>query len=205
MEFLMSKMTKKSQSRLDRNCLYCHKDSVCPAYFDFLTILELEVKVGWTDTVLIVNKDSVCPAYFDILAILDIRIPIWIYPNYCYINEAPVYHKISKYWHRQTWSKVYTQMSAKQCRSWSDVAEYLIVCSTSSRSFYTHQHTVKWDYHIQSNYSTVHLGFSKLLGKLVVKYVPTYTKGILKKKKKKTAKDLSNNAYAMFFFSWFSL
>ena len=30
-------------------------------------------------------------------------------------------------------------------------------------------------YHIQPNYHTVRLGFSKMLGKLVVKYVPTYT------------------------------
>ena len=54
--------------------------------------------------------------------------------------------------------------------------------------------TVK--YHIGTNYCTVHLGFSKLLGKLVVKYVSTYTKGTLKKKK--SVKDLSNEAYAMF-------
>ena len=52
-------------------------------------------------------------------------------------------------------------------------------------------------YRIQPNYCTVRLGFSKMLGKLVVKYVPTYTKGVLKKIKK-TTKDLSNNAYAMF-------
>ena len=40
---------------------------------------------------------------------------------------------------------------------------------------------------IQPNYHTVHLGFSKLRGKLDVKYVPTYiyTKYTLKKKKKK--------------------
>ena len=47
------------------------------------------------------------------------------------------------------------------------------------------------------------------LGKHVIKYVPTYTKGTKKKKKKKkTAKDLLNNANAMFFvcfFFWFSL
>ena len=40
------------------------------------------------------------------------------------------------------------------------------------------------------------LGFSKLLGKLVVKYVPTYTKGI---KKKKDQRRTSNDAYVMFF------
>ena len=34
-------------------------------------------------------------------------------------------------------------------------------------------------YCIQPNYCTVRLGFSKLLGKLVVKYVSTYTKGTL--------------------------
>ena len=46
-------------------------------------------------------------------------------------------------------------------------------------------------YHIQPNYHTVCLGFSKILGKLVVKYVPIYTKGTLKKKKqKKTGKDI---------------
>ena len=34
----------------------------------------------------------------------------------------------------------------------------------------------------------------------MVRYVPAYTKGTLKKQKKKTVKDLSNDAYAMFFF-----
>ena len=48
-------------------------------------------------------------------------------------------------------------------------------------------------YRIQPNYCTEHLGFSKF----VEKYVPTYTKGTLKKKK---VKDLSNNAYVMVFF-----
>ena len=37
-------------------------------------------------------------------------------------------------------------------------------------------------YHIQPNYHTVRLGFSKLLRKLVVKYVSTYTRSNLKKK-----------------------
>ena len=55
-------------------------------------------------------------------------------------------------------------------------------------------------YLIQSNYRIVLLGFSKMLGKLVVKYVPTYTKGTLLKK---TAKDLSNNAYVMFLYVFF--
>ena len=36
-------------------------------------------------------------------------------------------------------------------------------------------------YRILPNYRSVHLGFSKLLGKLVVKYLSTYTKGTLKK------------------------
>ena len=39
------------------------------------------------------------------------------------------------------------------------------------------------------------LSFSKLLGKLVVKYVSTYTKGTLKTQ---SVKDLSNDAYMMF-------
>ena len=44
------------------------------------------------------------------------------------------------------------------------------------------------------------LGLSKILGKLVLKYVPTNTKGTLyKEKKKKSAKDLSNDAYTIFF------
>ena len=52
------------------------------------------------------------------------------------------------------------------------------------------------NYPIQPNYHTVPIGFSKMLGKLVVKYVPTYTKGTLRK-------DLSNNAYAMFLYVFF--
>ena len=55
-------------------------------------------------------------------------------------------------------------------------------------------------YRIQPNYRTVRIGFSKMLGKLVVKYVPTYTKGTLLIKKLR--KDLSNNAYAIFFFNF---
>ena len=47
------------------------------------------------------------------------------------------------------------------------------------------------------------LGFSKLLGKLVVKYVSTYTKGTLKKKK--SARDLSKDANAMFLWVSFPL
>ena len=39
-----------------------------------------------------------------------------------------------------------------------------------------------------------------MLGKLVVKYVPIYPKGTLIKT---TAKDLSNNAYAMFLYVFF--
>ena len=38
-------------------------------------------------------------------------------------------------------------------------------------------------------------GFSQLLGKLVVKYVSTYTSDTLKES---SAKDLSNDAYVMF-------
>ena len=38
-----------------------------------------------------------------------------------------------------------------------------------------------WLYRIWPNYHTVRLGFSQLLGKLVVKYVSIYTKGTLKK------------------------
>ena len=41
-------------------------------------------------------------------------------------------------------------------------------------------------YHIRPNYHTVGLGFSKLLGKLVVKYVSTYTKGALKRDQRRT-------------------
>ena len=50
-------------------------------------------------------------------------------------------------------------------------------------------------YRILPNYRSMHLGFSKALGKLVVKYVSFYTKGTLKQR---SAKDLSNDAYAMF-------
>ena len=45
------------------------------------------------------------------------------------------------------------------------------------------------------------LGFSKSLEKLVIKYVSTYTGGTLKKR---SAKDLSNAAYAMFLCGLFS-
>ena len=37
-------------------------------------------------------------------------------------------------------------------------------------------------YHIQTNFRTVRFGFSKLLGKFVVKYVSTFTEVTLKKK-----------------------
>ena len=53
----------------------------------------------------------------------------------------------------------------------------------------------KWNYCIRPNYRTMRLGFSKLLGKLVVKYVSTYTMGTLIQR---SAKDLSNYAYVMF-------
>ena len=42
----------------------------------------------------------------------------------------------------------------------------------------------------------MHVGFSKLLEKLVVKNVSTYTKGTLNKDQRRT----SNDAYGMFFF-----
>ena len=44
-------------------------------------------------------------------------------------------------------------------------------------------------------------GFSQLLGKLIVKYVSTYTKGTLKKR---SAKDLPNDSYAMFLCFFYS-
>ena len=46
-----------------------------------------------------------------------------------------------------------------------------------------------------------------MLGKHVIKYVPTYIKGTKKKKKKKkkNAKDLLNNTNAMFFVCFFFL
>ena len=52
------------------------------------------------------------------------------------------------------------------------------------------EHIAK-EYHIRFNYSTMRLGFSKLQGKLVIKYVSTYTKGTLK------------NRSAIFFFFFF--
>ena len=58
-------------------------------------------------------------------------------------------------------------------------------------------HSFLLEYGIHPNYHTMRLGFSQLLGKLMVKYVSTYTKGTLKNKR--SAKDLSNYAYAMFF------
>ena len=53
------------------------------------------------------------------------------------------------------------------------------------------------EYRIRPNYRTMRLGFSKLLGKLVVKYVPTYTKGTLKKKDQRRTYQM-NDAYAIF-------
>ena len=41
-------------------------------------------------------------------------------------------------------------------------------------------------YRIQPNYRTVRIGFSKMLEKLVVKYVPIYPKGTLLKQLRKT-------------------
>ena len=46
----------------------------------------------------------------------------------------------------------------------------------------------------------MHFIFLKILGKLAVKYVPTYTKGTLLKK---SVKDLSKDAYAMFLHCFF--
>ena len=54
--------------------------------------------------------------------------------------------------------------------------------------------------YIQPNYCTVHLGFSKLQGKLTIKYISTYTKGTLKTR---SAKDLTNDAYTAFFCACF--
>ena len=50
------------------------------------------------------------------------------------------------------------------------------------------------NYRIPSKPIDLRLGFSKLQGKLVVKYVFTYTKDTLKLR---SVKDLSNDAYAM--------
>ena len=58
-------------------------------------------------------------------------------------------------------------------------------------------------YRIRPNYHSLHLGFSKLLGKLVVKYVSTYTKGTLKKKKKKRDQKKICLMMLMRFFSYF--
>ena len=60
------------------------------------------------------------------------------------------------------------------------------------------------EYRIQPNYCTVLVGFSKILGKLVVKYEPTYIKGTLKKKdSKRLVKWCLCNVYVVFFFSDF--
>ena len=55
--------------------------------------------------------------------------------------------------------------------------------------------SIKKNYCIQPNYCTTCLAFAKLLGKLAVKYVSTYTKGTLIQR---SADDLSNYAYVMF-------
>ena len=57
-------------------------------------------------------------------------------------------------------------------------------------------------YRIQPNYRTVRLGFSKMLGKRVVKHVPTCTKGTLQNKKK-NVKDLSIMLMRCFCMSFF--
>ena len=51
------------------------------------------------------------------------------------------------------------------------------------RAFHYHPFIVLI-YRIRPNYHTVRLGFSKLLQKLVIKYVSTYTKGTLKSQRK---------------------
>ena len=56
--------------------------------------------------------------------------------------------------------------------------------------------------HIRPNYPSMRTGFSQLLGKFVVKYVSSYTKGTLKQR---SAKDLSNDSYAMFLCFFFIL
>ena len=81
--------------------------------------------------------------------------------------------------HLTTWKRL---CNDKYCRSWLNYS-LRVVWSVWSI------------YHIWPNYRTMGLGFSKLLGKLMVKYVSTYTKGTLKKL---SAKDLSNDAYGMF-------
>ena len=52
-------------------------------------------------------------------------------------------------------------------------------------------------YSIRPNYCSVRLGFSKLLGRLLVKYVSAYLGYTLKKKR--SAKDLFDEVYAIFF------
>ena len=54
---------------------------------------------------------------------------------------------------------------------------------------------MKNTYRFRPNGRTVCLGFSKLLGKLLIKYVSMYTMGTLKQR---LAEDLSNDAYVMF-------
>ena len=58
---------------------------------------------------------------------------------------------------------------------------------------------LKCIYRIRPNYRTMRLGFSKLLEKLL-RYVPTYIKGTLKKR---SAKDLSNYTYSILFLIFF--
>ena len=76
-----------------------------------------------------------------------------------------------------------------------------IRCNTVGRIINSTTLTFALYYHIQPNYRTMRSGFSKLLGKLVVKYVSTYTKGTLKKKR--SVKVLSNDAYVIFFLIFF--
>ena len=60
-------------------------------------------------------------------------------------------------------------------------------------------------YRIQPNYRTVRIGFSKMLGKLVVKYVPTYTKGTLLKQLRTHQIMLMRCFCRVFFFFFFFL
>ena len=64
-------------------------------------------------------------------------------------------------------------------------------------------YSLKVSYCIQPNYHTVHLGFSKILGKLVVKYVSTNLGYTIKKNKTKISEDSSDDTYAMFLWAFF--
>ena len=55
-------------------------------------------------------------------------------------------------------------------------------------------------YRIQPNYCAVCLGFSKMLGKRVVQYVPNYTKSTIKKKMRRIYQMMLMRCFCMFFF-----